>query len=329
MNSIYPWQQTVWRRLLGYVEQRRIPQALLMTGVAGLGQRHLVDVYARTLLCHDPQADGQACGHCQSCHLLDAQTHPDYLAIEPDEPGKAIGIDKIRQLIVKLALKPQFEAYRVVVVEPADNLNTASANAFLKCLEEPTERTCIVLLSEQPSRLPATIRSRCQIIASAMPDTELASDWLKAQGVDQNAKLLLDLAQGAPLLAKQYAEQQLVEVRRECFTQWLQIAQGKCNLLQAAEQWQKQERPELTVVLAWMIGWIGDIAKCALIGEGARLQNPDLKKSLQGLAERLELKDLFRFYDMLLTARSQLTTQVNKQLLLEQLLIGWSQLNIR
>lgn len=329
MNSIYPWQQTVWRRLLGYVEQRRIPQALLMTGVAGLGQRHLVDVYARVLLCHAPQADAWACGRCQSCHLFDAQTHPDYLAIEPDEPGKAIGIDKIRQLIVKLALKPQFEAFRVVVIEPADNLNSASANAFLKCLEEPTERTCIILLSEQPSRLPATIRSRCQIITSAMPDTALALDWLKTQGVEQDAKLLLDLAQGAPLLAKQYAEQQLVEARRECFSQWLQIADGKYNLSFAAEQWQKQERPELTVVLAWMIGWIGDIAKCSLHGEGARLRNPDLKKSLQALAERLELKDLFWFYDMLLTARSQLATQVNKQLLLEQLLIGWSQLNIR
>lgn len=329
MNSIYPWQQTVWRHLLGYVEQQRIPQALLMSGGAGLGQRHLADVYARALLCHARQADGQACGRCQSCHLLDAQTHPDYLPIEPDEPGKAIGIDKIRQLIVKLALKPQFEAYRVVVIEPADNLNTASANAFLKCLEEPTERTCIILLSEQPGRLPATIRSRCQIIACPMPDTELALDWLKAQGVEQNAKLLLDLAQGAPLLAKQYAEQQLVEVRREYFTQWLQIAEGKYNFSLAAEQWQKQERLELPVVLAWMIGWIVDITKCALHGEGARLRNPDLKKSLQALAERLELKDLFRFYDLLLTARSQLATQVNKQLLLEQLLIGWSQLNIR
>ena len=329
MTAIYPWQQAAWAHLLSYIEQQRIPQALLVTGIAGLGQRHLLDAYARSLLCHSPRADRQACGHCQSCKLLDAQTHPDFLIVEPDEPGKAIGIDKIRQLIVKLALKPQFEAFRVVIIEPADSLNTASANAFLKCLEEPTERTCLILLSEQPSRLPATIRSRCQKIALTLPDAELAQRWLAAQGVDRDAELALNLAQGAPLLALDYARLDFGAARQACFGQWLQIAQGNANPLQTAEQWQKQAQPDLTVVLGWMAGWVADIVKYALGGDVDQVCNPDLKKSLQALGERLELKALCQFYDALLLARAQLVTQVNKQLLLEQLLIDWSQLNIR
>ncbi len=329
MISIYPWQQAVWQHLLGYIEQQRVPQALLVSGPTGLGRRHLLECYARSLLCRSLASDGQGCGHCQSCKLLEAQTHPDFLMIEPDEPGKGIGIDKIRQLIVKLALKPQFETYRVVILQPADMLNTASANAFLKCLEEPTERTCLILLSEQPSRLPATIRSRCQKIALSRPDSELAKNWLVSQGINRDAELLLNLAQGAPLRAKQYAEQDFIATRQAYFAQWLQLIQGKTNVVLVAEQWQKQEKLDLTVVLIWMTSWVSDIAKYAQSGDVDQVQNPDLKKSLQALAERLELKPLYQFYDALLLARVQWVTQVNKQLLLEQLLINWSQLNIR
>lgn len=326
MNEIYPWQQAVWQHLLDYIHQQRIPQALLVTGSEGLGLRQLLDVYAANLLCHNP-VDGLACGHCHGCKLLAAESHPDYLLIEPDEPGKAIGIDKIRQLIVKLALKPQFEAYRVVIIQPAERLNTASANAFLKCLEEPTERTCIILLTEQPSRLPATIRSRCQKISCALPDVSLATAWLRQQGVEQDAELLLALAQGAPLLAKHYAGQDLLSVRQDCFSRWLQLAQGKIGFPVVVEQWLKAESLELPVLLSWMTSWIGDIVRTVHGGDSAPLQNADLKKPLQALAERLELQGVYKYYDSLLLARSLLTTQVNTQLLLEQLLIDWSQLN--
>ena len=328
LARIYPWQQDNWRQLHGYIEQQRIPQALLFSGAAGQGKRHLAEYYARTLLCQAPLADASACGHCVGCKLFDAQTHPDFLAIEPDEAGKAIGIDKIRQLIVKLALKPQYDdAYRIVIIQPADALNTASANAFLKCLEEPTERTCLLLISEQPSRLPATIRSRCQKIDCATPARDLAMTWLQQQGVGEQAELLLNLAQGSPLLAKQYAEQNMVQLRQQYFEAWLHVAQGKENLLAIAEQWQKQEKIDLAVVLLWMAGWVADIVRCAYRVESVPIVNQDLKNALQALAERLDLKRLYLFYDNVLAAKSQLNTQLNKQLMVEQLLISWSQLN--
>lgn len=326
-REIYPWQQSIWRHLLGYIEQQRIPQALLLTGTAGLGKRHLADVYAAALLCRTPAAQGAACGSCAACKLFQAKTHPDYLSIEPDEPGKAIGIDKIRQLIVKLALKPQFEAYRLAILQPADSLNTASANAFLKCLEEPSERTCFILISDQPSKLPATIRSRCQTINFAAADNAVARDWLAQQGVKEDVDQLLTMAQGAPLLAKQYAEQRFIQLRREYFESWLQIAHGKGNLLAVAEQWQKQETIELSVLLAWFCSWIMDMVKLAHGIDSAAIDNPDFKNPLQALVKRLELKHLYQYYDTVLGSRSQLATQVNKQLLTERLLIDWSQLN--
>lgn len=329
LSTVYPWQQAGWQHLLGYIQQQRIPQALLITGPAGIGKRRLADAFAGSLMCQAPLADHSACGNCQSCKLLAAQTHTDFLLLEPDEPGKAIGIDKIRQLIVKLALKPQFETYRVVIIAPAEQLNTASANAFLKCLEEPTERTCLILLSKNPSRLPATIRSRCQTIQCRSPDSSIATQWLQQQGVQNDIEVLLSLAQGAPLVAKAYADQNLIAARQSYFDTWLQIADGKQNPITTAEQWQKPDSLDLSILFKWMLDWVADLIKTAHRAEPAQLHNPDKKKSLQALAERLELKALYRLYDSLLIAQSQLNTQINKQLLLEQLLIDWSQLHTR
>ena len=325
--AIFPWQQAVWRHLTAYIEQQRIPQALLLVGGQGLGKRHLADIYAGALLCQSPLAAGVACGSCAACHLYAAQTHPDYLVVEPEEAGKAIGIDKIRQLLVKLALKPQYDGFRLVIIQPADSLNTASANAFLKCLEEPTERTCFILLTEQAAKLPATIRSRCQKISFAAAERQVASDWLAAQGVVAQRELLLGLAQGGPLLAKAYADQGFMQHRQSCFQEWLDLAAGKTSLLLVAEKWQKQEFVALFVLLTWLSSWIVDIVKLQCLIEEQNINNPDFKIPLQAFAERLELSRLYLYYDKVLRSRAQLATQANKLLLVETLLIDWLHLN--
>lgn len=326
-SGLFPWQQTIWRHLYAYIEGGRLPQALLLTGTSGLGKRHLAEIFASSLLCATPSENGSACGLCSGCKLFQAKTHPDYLLLEPDEPGKIIGIDKIRQLIAELALKPQFDRHRLVIFQPADMLNSASANAFLKCLEEPGERTCFILITEQPDKLPATIRSRCQIINCAVTDEKLAIDWLQQQGVTQDKEQLLKITQGGPLLAKHYADCDLMRLRREFFLAWLKIAKGEINVLLLAEHWYKHDNINLAVLINWLTSWVADTIRLAQGIDTLQIDNPDFKKSLQALAERLKLKQLYQYYDTLLMTRSQLTTQINKQLLTERLLIDWHQLN--
>ena len=147
------------------------------------------------------------------------------------------------------------------------------------------------------------------------------------QGVTQDAALLLKMSQGAPLLAKSYADQQLIALKVEFFQAWLQVAEGKQSFLAVAEHWQKQDRVDLAVLLLWLISAIKDILKLAYQLDPAEIDNPDFKKPLQALAQRLELKAVFNYYDKLLTSRSLLATQVNKQLLLERLIIDWYELN--
>jgi DNA polymerase-3 subunit delta' len=319
-----PWQHAHWTHLHSYIRQQRIPQALLITGSKGLGKQQLAEQFAYALLCEQVQDDGHSCGVCHSCLLLNAKTHPDFMVVQPDEGKTGIAIDQIRSLITKLALKPQFERYRVVILNPADKMNNAAANAFLKCLEEPNERTVLILVSDKPHKLPATIRSRCQQIVINQPDKTRVLDWLHTQNIGADAQVLLALAQGAPLLALDYAKQGVLAQRNECFKQWQQIAARKIHPILVAEQWLKL--PE-SALLLWLSSWVVDLIKCAYHSRAEHLYNPDLYSTLQTLSQKLAVQDLYQLYDLLLLSRVRLETQINKQSLFEEILIQWSELH--
>jgi len=328
-NPVLPWQQPQWEHLRSYIAQKRIPQALLISGNKGLGKQQLANQFAGALFCATPQANGIACGFCSSCLLVNAETHPDFIQVQPEEPGKGITIGQIRSLIVRLTLKPQFDTYRVVIINPADKMNNAAANAFLKCLEEPTERTLIILVTEKPAKLPATIISRCQKLTIATPDKETVIDWL-AETLQCNAdahKTLrgnVALAQGAPLLALDYANDETLSLRNDCFSAWTAIARQLKSPVIVAEDWHKLPASPL---IFWMTSWVIDLIKCSYRAQVENLYNPDLNRQLQELSERLELKGLYKFYDLLLLSRQRLDTQINKQLLFEEILIQWHELN--
>jgi len=322
---LLPWQHQNWEQLCNYRTQNRVPQALLISGKNGLGKRHLADLFAASLLCVKPQDNGLACGHCDSCHLLNAETHPDFIRINPEEPGKAITIGQIRSLVSRLTLKPQFESYRVVIVNPADLMNNAAANAFLKCLEEPAERSVILLITDKPARLPATIVSRCQKLAVAKPDKDIVAAWLNQQAAKDEPGLLLSLAQGSPLLALDYANNGTLKLRNDCFKAWMDIAKQRTHPAIIAEDWYKL--PE-SLLIFWITSWIIDLIKCSYQIRADKLYNPDLKDSLQELSQQLELKGLYKFYDLLLMRRQLLDTQINKHTMFEEILITWFELNL-
>jgi len=326
----FPWLKASCQQLGSYLKQNRIPQALLITGNRGLGKQQLAKYFSQTLLCATPLPDGMYCDECQSCILFNAKTHPDFFLLEPEEVGKEIGIGIIRQLMTKLALKPQFERHRVVVINPADRLNNNSANAFLKYLEEPTERTSVILISEKPQKLLATIKSRCQKISLAIPDRDMiVKKWCEEQGIIENYELLLNLAQGSPLLAKQLAESALLQSRTECFGQWNKMTKSDSDFIALAEQWVKFDKTKIDLLLFWITSWVSDMVKLAHCKQATNIYNSDITKDLQEMAGKLNLRDLYTYYDFLLLSRQRLDTQLNKQLMIEEVLIQWLKLNGR
>jgi DNA polymerase-3 subunit delta' len=323
-SVIFNWQQETWKRLLQMISQQRVPQALLVSGIKGLGKRVLIQQFAQALLCHSRLVDGDSCGQCVSCRLFQANTHPDWIVITPEPDKTIIGIEAIRQLSVQLTLKSQFDTYRVVLISLAEQLNQAAANGFLKTLEEPNQHTCIVLLTEKPNQLPATIRSRCQKILLTPPAFSTVESWLMAQRPEDNVKILFHLAQSAPLLALQYATDQLFSQRLECFSDWLKVARAELNPIIVAEKWIKYE---MNIILFWLITWNSDMIKYSYCSTPPFIYHIDLAEELKLLVNQLDLIKLDRYYQKLLTKYQQLDTQVNKQLLCEELLIDWVNLN--
>lgn len=322
--SLYPWQQQSWEQLWNYKLQNRLPQALLVIGKKGLGKQHLARQFANSLLCTKPLVSGLSCEECPGCLLFKAQSHPDFIYLTPEETAKTITIDQIRKLTSLLSLKPQFNTYRIVLINPADEMNTKSANAFLKYLEEPTERTIVILLAEKPSLLPATIISRCQKHFINIPEKEIAYLWLRQQSVNDNLAVLLGLAQGAPLLAEQYAKENHISMRNDCFKAWMSVAQQKVHPVMVAEKWCKL--PENPLIF-WLCSWVIDLMKCCYHRKTDSLYNPDFYEQFIKMSLQLNIKDLYQFYDFLLLSRKRLGSQVNRQTLFEEILIKWSELN--
>ncbi|MCK5897659.1 MAG: DNA polymerase III subunit delta' [Methylococcales bacterium] len=321
--EILPWHKDQWQILNQYFQQNRIPQALMIKGTRGLGKQALAYQFAKALLCPHRSKTGESCQQCNSCKLFKAETHPDCLSLIPKDTGKIIGIDAVRTLIEKLSLKPQFEMMRVVLIYPADKLNNAAANAFLKCLEEPNERTCLILITENSAKLPATILSRCQKMTLIKPDTQSALNWLHEQQITDQTQTLLNLAQGAPLLAKTYFEEDTLSLRENCFMDWMALSNQQKNPIEIAEQWVKHP---ITTVLNWLISWVVDLIKCHYQAPIKQLSNPDYQPDFQDLVPRLDVKEIHHFYQYLLKRQQDQDTQINLQIMFEALFILWSQL---
>src|SRR5690554_6066875 len=214
-EQLLPWCEPQWQRLLQQREADRLPHALLLSGPAGTGKAIFAEVLASLLLCHQPVGNAP-CGHCHSCELHAAGHHPDLVRVSPEAEGKPIKVDQVRVLIDHLHSTAQQGGYRVVIMEPAESLNTSSANALLKILEEPGENTVLILISHQPGQLMPTIRSRCQRIDFTIPSAEQATAWLAdTLGLDSDrAHQLLRLSHGAPLKARRLYESDMLEQRK-------------------------------------------------------------------------------------------------------------------
>jgi DNA polymerase III subunit delta' len=248
-----PWQQEAWSVLTSRMGSNQLPHGLLISGQAGVGKGLFAAAFARYALCRNPK-DGRACDSCSGCAQFNAASHPDFQRVTFEErEGKAgeegalkqnISVEQIRDLIAALQLRSHQGGRKVTVVEPAEGMSIAAANSLLKTLEEPPPDTLILLVSSTPGRLPATIRSRCQLVAMPTPKTADALTWLQAHEQREDWPVLLGLAGGAPLAAMELAASDLSSRRKAFFEGLLRLRAGQANPVMLATQ-PKERYPEL------------------------------------------------------------------------------------
>ena len=207
LASIPPWLRPLWEGWRSAHAAGRLPHALLVAGPPGSGKRELAETFARGALCRAP-ADGLPCGACPSCkqfashRQLRRKSHPDIDWVTASR--YSIGVDDVReQVIARLARTASYDRFKFLVIEPAERMTRAAANALLKSLEEPPPRNALFLLSHQPGRLPPTIRSRCQKFVLPEPAPAEARAWLLGQLGEEDAAAALEAAEGRPLHALQ------------------------------------------------------------------------------------------------------------------------------
>jgi DNA polymerase-3 subunit delta' len=214
---------------------------------------------------------------------------------------------------------PQLGRAKVVTIVPADALNTASANALLKTLEEPSPNTFLILVAHRAMALPATIRSRCQILHFPVPSVLEAKSWLQTQTPTQdNLDLILNLTRGIPLNSLKYMKENFIELRERMVISWFDFLDKKISIVAVSTLWHTLP---LSFVFENWISWVDDMI--LLKQKFQTIINFDIKEKLQAIAEKSNLQKLFHFRDRLIQAENLMAHQsnLNPQLLLEGLLV--------
>jgi len=314
-------------------------------------------------LCKNPQT-GQSgsvpftdsCGSCESCTLLDADSHPDYAHVYKElleftkdgkgrKPPQDVPIDVIREfLIQQVSSRPSLSARRVFVISEAEKLNISSQNALLKVLDEPPAYCTIILPCTRLERLLPTVKSRCQIVRFGPVEEGRIISHLAGMGLGgAPAVFFARLSQGSLGLACQWARLEqagtgLFDIKRSVVAslsrlelidtldvaeQMLdcakQIASGWAEMDKATSKSDLNRRAQKTVIQI-LICALHDAMMLPLVG-GDRLVNADQPGPIAQLAGRFDPEQAGRAIDDGYEMLRWVEASVNERLIFERLLL--------
>ena len=339
-KTSYPWQAGAWEQLQAL--RPRMPHAVLFYGAAGTGKADFIEAFAQALLCENVQPDGHACGSCASCGWFSQSNHPDYRRVRPEAledeppaegeegadadtgkkakstkaPSKEIKIEQIRALADFMNISTHRQGLRVVVLYPAEALNTPASNALLKTLEEPPPGTVFLLSSNSLDRLLPTILSRCRKFALPMPDSASAMVWLKEQGLG-DAEAWLREQGGAPLAALAASE----TANREEMDALLQLLANP-NIENALKNADKLSKLPLALLVAWQQRWLYDVFSYKL--SGSIRYFPRYQKEVATLAGRVQTAKLMQAIKSTNERRAVADHPLSPKLFVEDMLLDYT-----
>ena len=321
--------KAVLKRML---TNNRLPGAMLFIGEEGVGKKLFALEVARALNCRTPK-DHEACGVCSPCNRIMKLNYPQREDAEewtqiiwtdhPDvglvvAPKRVLRVEQMRQIEKEANFRPFEGKARVFLIDEADKLNDASANALLKVLEEPPRTSHLILITARPAMLLPTILSRCQMIRfSPLTPEEIESHLLKNKLVDAKTARLRARAAGGSMGRALSGDLVTFTSQRKAMLKVLNalaISDDRADLLRSAEQLNEaQYKEEFEERLEVLETLIRDAWMLSLGVESAQIVNEDLSGELREIGEKI---DSSRAADWILhieNLREQLIVNVNRK----------------
>ncbi len=308
----------------------QLAHSYLFYGPKHIGKNKVAEDFISNLFCPNKKKNSFfSCGTCSSCQQLIKKIHPDFIylgnsfsSIELTPQGK-IGVEQARQIKEFLYSSPFSAPYKVVIIEDTDNLTLPAANALLKLLEEPPLKSIIILISRSFTYLPATLRSRCQILRFSFPLKEEIINFLKQEYSlkEEKAKEILSLALGRPGLAIQFAQDfKKMEQERALLNDFISLlsendSESKfrlVNLILNAKKSPQQALDNLARLLRDVI----------LVKLNLCPADQSIATQLKSLAQKYTQKDLQNLVNQIFKTQLLLAANVNQKLAIENLIIN-------
>ncbi|MDW8106533.1 MAG: DNA polymerase III subunit delta' [Armatimonadota bacterium] len=320
------------------------PHALLIVGAEGVGKRTLARSLAAAWLCLNRTPQGH-CEYCPACQKWsDSGEHPDLCVLKP-EPDQ-IKIDSVRAVRQWATYAPVVAPFRFVIVEEAQKLNPAAANALLKTLEEPPESYHFILTAPASDLLLPTILSRCRILRLGLLTIDAVYQQLKARFElpEATLQMLAEFSEGALGRALRWAQalqtaaptgksistelealQRLISVFQRLGQASLEEAlwlayefREACKALETSTE-ERSARAALALGLEYLLLWYRD--SLALGYPSASLRFASHKQALSQLAQRFAPMERLRDLMAIAEARRAILGNANAQIVTEHLFI--------
>lgn len=317
----------------------RLPGALLFVGEEGIGKRLFALEVARALNCRSPK-DYEACGVCSSCVRIAKLNYPvrddaeEWTQIiwtdHPDvglviAPKRVLRVEQMRQIEKEANFRPFEGKARVFLIDEADKLNDASANALLKVLEEPPKTSYLILITARPAMLLPTILSRCQMIRfSPLAPAEIETHLTK-NNVDNKTARLRARAAGGSMGRALSGDLATFTSQRKAMLKVLGalvVSDDRAQLLRSAEQLNEaQYKDEFEERLDVLETLIRDAWMLSLGVEQSQLVNEDLAPELKEIANELDSSRAGDWILQIEDMREQLIVNINRKVTTDALFL--------
>jgi DNA polymerase III subunit delta' len=328
------------------IEQDRLPHAMIFAGPSGVGKCTLALLVAQYLNCLAPAGNG-ACGNCSACRKIMAiiesrrlqcealkegfcgncpscrirtKRHPDVRLVEPEKT--TISIEQVRNLIGEIAFQPLEARYRVVILDPAEQMRLEAHNSLLKTLEEPISRTIIILVTTNPYMLLETIRSRSRLLQfGEIPQVQIEQYLVQQEGkTTEDACLAAALSEGSLAKALDFNTNEYKEIRRQAFHfVLLLLSRGRFAEASVVAAQVSKDKNFFQLWINSVSALLQDIYYAGLATE--RVSQRDLLAKIEEINRKVSHSMLIRAIEGIRKLKGELQYNVNRQIALEAMFL--------